>query len=110
MARYLHQFSYANESIKGMVAKPQNRRQAAEKIFRAAGGELIDMYFCFGDYDGIAISEFPSNVDAAAVALTVGSSGAFAKLQTTVLISMDEAVKAMQKASKIAGEFAPPSS
>jgi uncharacterized protein with GYD domain len=69
MATYLFQFSYAVDAVKGMVAKPQNRREAAEKVIAAAGGQLLDMYFCFGDYDGVATAEFPSNVDAAAASL-----------------------------------------
>ena len=92
-----------------MVAKPQNRREAAEKLFSAAGGKVLDMYFCFGEFDGIAISEFPSQVDAAKVALTVGASGAFSNMQTTVLMDMDEAVQAMEKANELAGSFTPPS-
>jgi hypothetical protein len=48
-------------------------------------------------------------VDAAAVALTVGSSGGFSKMKTTVLITMDEAVDAMKKANKIASSYKPPS-
>ena len=109
MPRYLHQFSYSTESIKGMVAKPQNRREVADKIFAAGGGKVLDMYFCFGEFDGIAISEFPSHVDAASVALTVGASGAFSKMQTTMLIDMSETMQAMEKASKLAGSFTPPS-
>ena len=108
MPRYLHQFGYSTDSIKGMVATPQNRREAAERLFSAAGGKLIDMYFCFGQFDGIAISEFPSQVDAATVALTVGASGAFSTMQTTVLIEMDEAVQAMQKAGKLSASYTPP--
>ena len=110
MPRYLHQFGYSTESVKGMVSTPQNRREAAERLFNAAGGKLIDMYFCFGQFDGVAISEFPSQVDAATVALTVGASGAFSTMQTTVLIDMDEAVQAMQKAGKLTSSYKPPSS
>ena len=109
MPRYLHQFGYSVESIRGMVTTPQNRREAAEKIFAAAGGKVLDMYFCFGEYDGLAISEFPSQLDATTVALAVGSSGAFSKMQTTVLIDMDEAVQAMQRAGEITGSYTPPS-
>lgn len=108
MPRYLHQFGYSTESIKGMVATPQDRREAAENLFSAAGGKLIDMYFCFGEFDGIAISEFPSQVSAATVALTVGASGAFSKMQTTVLIDMSEAVQAMQNAGKLSASYKPP--
>jgi uncharacterized protein with GYD domain len=105
----MHQFSYSTESIKAITAKPQNRKRAAAKVFKEAGGKLIDIYYCFGEYDGVVISEFPSNVDAAAVALTVGSSGGFSKMKTTVLITMDEAVDAMKKANKIASSYKPPS-
>lgn len=108
MPRYLHQFGYSTDSIKGMVASPQDRRKAAKKIITAAGGKLLDMYFCFGKYDGIAISEFPAQTDVASVALTLGSSGAFSKIHTTVLIGMDEAMEAMQKARDLTGKFAPP--
>ncbi len=108
MATYLFQYSYALDSVKGMVAKPHNRREAAEKVIAAAGGRLLDMYFCFGDYDGIATAEFPSNVDAAAASLAISSSGAFSNVKTTVLITMDESVKAMEKAGEVSAAYSPP--
>ena len=108
MATYMFQFSYAVDAVKGMVAKPQNRRDAAEKVIAAAGGRLLDMYFCFGDYDGVATAEFSSNVDAAAASLAISSSGGFADVQTTVLITMDESVKAMEKAGEVSAAYAPP--
>ena len=108
MPRYLHQFNYSTESIQGMVTKPQNRKTAAAKIFKAAGGKLVDMYFCFGDYDGVAISEFPSNADAAAVAMAVGATNAFSRMKTTVLITPEESIEAMRKAGEIGGSYRAP--
>lgn len=108
MPRYMHQFSYSLESMKAMATTPQDRRAAAEKLMSAAGGELIDVYFCFGDYDGVVITEFPSNVDVASVALAAGASGGFSKMKTTVLITMDEGMKAMDKASQVARAYKPP--
>jgi uncharacterized protein with GYD domain len=110
MATYLFQFSYSLDSVKGMVAKPHNRREAAEKVIAAADGRLLDMYFCFGHYDGIATAEFPSNVDAAAASLAISSSGAFSNVKTTVLITMDESVKAMEKAEKVSAAYSAPAS
>ena len=110
MATYLFQFSYSLDSVRGMVAKPHNRREAAEKVIAAADGRLLDMYFCFGDYDGIATAEFPSNVDAAAASLAISSSGAFSKVKTTVLITMEESVKAMDKAGEVSASYSPPGS
>ncbi|MEM7223047.1 MAG: GYD domain-containing protein [Pseudomonadota bacterium] len=108
MPRYMHQFTYSLDSMQAMAAKPQDRKKAAKKLFAAAGGRLVDLYFCFGDYDGVAISEFPSNVDAASAILAAGASGAFATMKTTVLITMDEAKDAMAKAGKVTGSYSPP--
>jgi uncharacterized protein with GYD domain len=108
MPRYMHQFGYSLESMKAMAAKPQDRRAAAKKLVAAAGGKLIDIYFCFGDYDGVLISEFPSNVEAASVALAAGASGGFSDMKTTVLITMEESMEAMAKAGKIAKKYKSP--
>lgn len=108
MPKYMSQFSYSETSIKGMVANPQDRRAAAEKIFAAAGGKIECMYYCFGDYDGVVITDFPSDVAAASAILAVTSSGAFSDLKTTVLIPMEDSVAAMEGAKKIADEFMAP--
>lgn len=110
MPLYMSQFSYSTDSVKGMVAKPQDRREAAEKVFGAAGGKILSMYFCFGDWDGVVITDFPSDTAAASAVLAVGSSGGFSKIKTTVLIPMDTAVKAMEGAKKIVSKYAPPAS
>jgi uncharacterized protein with GYD domain len=108
MTTYMFQFSYATGAVKGMVEKPQNRREVAEKVISGAGGKLLDMYYCFGDYDGVGFAEFPSNVEAAAASLAIGASGGFSKLKTTVLITMDESVQAMEKAGAAGADFTPP--
>jgi len=66
------------------------------------------MYFCFGEFDGVGLVDFPSNVDAVAALLAISSSGAFTKLQTTLLISMDESVAAMAMAHNVVGSFVAP--
>ncbi len=109
MSTHMSLFSYSTASIKGMVENPQNRRAAAEKIFAAAGGSVDEMYFCFGDYDGVVLATFPSDIDAASAILAVGASGAFSDIKTSTLISMEDGVNAMEKANAIASAYAPPS-
>ena len=67
------------------------------------------MYYCFGEYDGVVISEFPTDVAAASALLAVGSTGAFSNLKTTVLLTMHTGVTAMEGAKEIVGEYRPPS-
>lgn len=101
MPHYMLQFSYSQHSMKVMAESPQDRRTVSEEIVTAAGGKLVDFYFCFGDYDGIAIMELPSNVDAASVALAAGASGAFSKVKTTVLLTVEESLEVMTKTGKV---------
>ncbi|MEM6578248.1 MAG: GYD domain-containing protein [Pseudomonadota bacterium] len=109
MPTYMTQFSYSLEAVKALVNKPQDRRAAAEKIFSEAGGTIESMHFCFGDYDGVVIANFPSDVAAASAILAVSSSGVFSGIKTTVLIPMEDSVSAMKGANQIASKYAPPS-
>ncbi|WP_120500334.1 GYD domain-containing protein [Roseovarius sp. EL26] len=109
MPIYMTQFTYSTKSIKGMVDSPQDRRAAAQRIFAAAGGSIIEMYLCFGEYDGVVIAEFPNDAAAASALMAVGSTGAFSTFKTTVLLTMHTGVQAMEGAKEIVGEYRPPS-
>jgi uncharacterized protein with GYD domain len=47
----------------------------------------------------VFIAEAPDNASMTAAAMAVAGAGAIAKLETTVLIGMDEAQEAMRKAA-----------
>ena len=95
------QFSYTAEAAAAMVKKPQDRgvglKQAVEKL----GGRLIAIYYCFGEYDGVAITEFPDQVTTLALTLATIAPGHLKSLKTTVLLTMEEAVAAMRKANTV---------
>ena len=108
MAHYLLSISFTAETTKKLVVKPEDRRAAADKALRAVGGKLKDYYFALGKHDAIIIAEMPDNMSAAAAVMLTGSSGAFSHMQTTPLLTMGEAVKAMRKAGKAAKSYRPP--
>jgi uncharacterized protein with GYD domain len=56
----------------------------------------------------VFIAEMPDNISAAALSMAVSAGGGVANLQTTPLISMEDAVAAMTKAAEIT--YAPPGS
>lgn len=109
MGYYLLQWCYKEGQYKALVEKPQDRAKALAKTVAAFNGKLHDFYFAFGDYDGVAIVEFPDNETATAMLLTVGGGGGVSKLSTTVLISTDEAKRAMKKAHETKSGYSPPS-
>jgi len=99
MAYYMVQAAYTSEAIAAMVKKPEDRAAAIRPVVEKLGGKLEGVWFCFGDYDVVGISELPDNVSAAAFAFAVSQSGKVKSIKTTPLMTGDEAVKAMKKAA-----------
>lgn len=90
MPKYLCEASYTSEGMKGVLKEGgSSRRTAVEKLVSNMGGTLEGFYFAFGDNDVYLIADMPSNADMAAVAMTVGASGAVS-LKTTVVLSPEE--------------------
>jgi uncharacterized protein with GYD domain len=101
MPLYMVQASYAPSATASMVKNPQDRAAAIKPMIEGMGGKLQDLWFCFGDYDIVAIAEMPDNVTAAAMAMAIGSSGAMSAYRTTPLMTSADAKKAMKKAGGV---------
>ena len=99
MAHYMVQAAYTAEAIAAMVKKPEDRAAAIRPVVEKLGGKLEGVWFCFGEYDIVGISQLPDNVSAAAFAFAVTQGGKMKTLKTTPLMSADEAVKAMKMAA-----------
>ena len=100
MRRYMIQIKYNAQSVKGLVANPQNRKPQAAAIMEKLGGKLIDFWFTFGDWDAVIIVELETDVHAMAVAMA-DVAGEVGGTKLTPLYSMDEAVAAMKVAQSI---------
>lgn len=97
MAKYLIQFSYTQEGLKGLMQEGGSKRRAAtEQLVKSLGGKLVAYYFTFGEYDGFAIIDGLDNIEAVATAMVVNASGAV-KTKTTVLIDPEDVDKATKK-------------
>ncbi len=108
MAFYLYKASYSTEAIKAMVAQPQDREAAARQIIEALGGTLHHFFFALGDCDIIAIIEVPDDTAIVAGSMIIGASGSFASISTTKLLTMSEAMEAMNKANAAARSYTAP--
>jgi uncharacterized protein with GYD domain len=53
----------------------------------------------FGDHDVVFIVDMPDTISAAAMALSVGAGGALKGTKTTLLMTLEEGVEALKKAS-----------
>jgi uncharacterized protein with GYD domain len=101
MSLYLTRFSYTPATWAKLIQNPEDRRTAAKEYIEGAGGKLHGFWYAFGDYDGYTLWEAPDNVSMAATALAIGAGGALSSVQTTVLLTVDETLAALKKASSI---------
>ena len=61
MPIFITQGRYSRDAIKGMIAHPEDRAEAAGRLFEAAGGKLLSYYVTLGEYDWLIVSEFPDH-------------------------------------------------
>src|SRR5437667_9958790 len=99
MPHYLHQVAYTPEAWRALLAKPQDRIEAVRPAIEKLGGKIKSAWYAFGEYDIVVITEMPDNVSAAGIAIAFAGGGACKSDQTTPLMSAEEAVQAMKKAT-----------
>lgn len=107
MAYYLIQAAYTPEGWAAQVKNPQDVRERVQAAMEKIGGKIVGVWYAFGDYDLVAIIEYPSNVSAAAYALAV-MSPAIKAYKTTPLLTVEEGLAAMQQAAEVGAVYRPP--
>ena len=101
MACYMLQATYTPEAWAALTQTPEDRSQAFRALAERVGGRLLSVYFCFGEYDIVAIFEAPDAVTAATLAATVTAAGHLKALKTTPLLSVDEGLEVMRRAGRL---------
>ena len=106
MPLYLSRFRYTPETWAKMIGKPEDRRVAAQTYIESVGGKLHGFWYAFGEHDGYTLWEAPDNVSMAAVAVAIAGGGALSSFETTVLLTVEETLDALRKASDV--QYRPP--
>jgi uncharacterized protein with GYD domain len=107
MTTFITQGRYTSDAMKSMAAKPEDREKAVADLMEKAGGKLRALYFTFGEYDFLSISEAP-NEEVMASALIAGlASGGISHLKTTVAMTPSQAMKAFKHAGELSKSFKP---
>jgi uncharacterized protein with GYD domain len=101
MPMYLTRFSYTPETWARLMQHPEDRRDAAQAYIESVGGKLHGFWYAFGEFDGYNLWEAPDNVSMAAVSIGIGGGGALSKCETTVLLTIEETLSALEKAEKV---------
>jgi uncharacterized protein with GYD domain len=76
MTKYLFEANYVGEGIKGLLRDGgTKRRDAVVEALNSIGGSLECFYFAFGETDVLGVFDIPEQADAAALSLTINSTG-----------------------------------
>ena len=90
MPTFISLINFTDQGIRTIRDLPE-RWKTSKAAIEAAGGS-IQLYLTMGQYDEVAITEFPTDEAGAIVALTVGSHGNI-RTETLKAFSEEEAVK-----------------
>lgn len=101
MPLYLTRFSYTPATWAKLIKNPEDRRAAATEYIESVGGKLLGFWYAFGEHDGYNLWEAPDNISMAATVLAIGGGGALSSIHTTVLLSVEDTIAALQRASAI---------
>lgn len=108
MNYYLTRGKYSQDAMSALIKRPEDRLITTTRLLQGVGGRLHYFFFCFGEFDFLMLYELPDNVTAAALSMTMSAAGAVASTETTVLMSMEDAIASMRKAGEATGVYQPP--
>src|ERR1700676_325112 len=98
MPHFLTQVSYNDQAWQALVSNPHDRLEAIRPVIEKLGGQIVNAWFAFGDYDFVLITQFPDNVSAAALAIAAAAGGACKAIKTTPLMDTAEGLEAVRRA------------
>ncbi len=75
MPVYVSLVKFTREGIMTMKGQGIARSDKVKKNIEGLGGKLLDAYYCLGEYDVVAILEFPDNKTAMKAAVKNASLG-----------------------------------
>jgi uncharacterized protein with GYD domain len=104
----MHQWNYKDPHVREMITKPSDRAEIVRVATEAFGGTLHQFFLAFGEYDGVAISEFPDATTALACVMSIYGQGGLSSLKTTFLVPSDQGKLAMELAQTVLRGAAPP--
>ena len=108
MPHFMVSCNYSAEAKNALIANPVDRTKAASAAIDAVGGKLHSAFMTFGEADVIVIYEAPDAIASAALAVTLGASGAFSSIKTTALLTIADGIKALKLSGETKSAYKPP--
>jgi uncharacterized protein with GYD domain len=95
MPTYVSLVKFTQHGLQTMKDKGIERAEMVKENAQALGGKLVQAYYCLGEYDVVAVWEFPDNKTAMKAAVLNASIGHI-QITTMPAIGRDEWKKLLQ--------------
>ena len=95
MQTYVSLVKFTQHGLQTMKEKGIERAEMVKQNVKALGGKLLQAYYCLGEYDVVAVWEFPDNKTAMKAAVLNASLGHI-QITTMPAVSRDEWKKLLQ--------------
>lgn len=105
MALYIVTGNYTAAAMKGMMASPSDREEAARSVVEAAGGKVQAYYLTSGETDFLIVTEANDAKDILPALMVTGGSGTVSNLKTVMAFTSADFTAAQKKAGEIAGKY-----
>ena len=107
MALYLGRVTLSPEFFEAMIRYPEDRTDYIRSLVESLGGKLISLYYEVNGTHLFSLMEIPDEEDASAFGYAIYASGVFSDMESTKIMTSEEAIAAFRKASQIS--YRPPS-
>ena len=103
MPMFLHQWRYKDDMVKPMLVEKTERVHVVRTAVEAFGGSLQQFFFCLGEFDGVAVSEFPDDESALACLMAMYTEGRVHDIKSTKLYDAQGIARAKAMAAEVLG-------
>jgi len=98
MSLYLFQAAYTSESWKHQMQQQENPQDRLRPLVEGLGGHIVNVFYAFGEYDIIVLTEMPNEEAATAFSLAANAGGSVKALKSTPVLSVEQGLDAKRKA------------
>jgi uncharacterized protein with GYD domain len=101
--------NYTAKAMEEMAKKPNaSRKEAVEKLVKAAGGKVVAMYGTIHDGPGAMVIVDVDRIVAPAIAAVVATSDRVHNVKAHCIYTMEEVIAIRKKRIELQGSYSPP--
>src|SRR5271166_4680442 len=108
MIRLVTRGRLTHDYAKGLLAAPEDREPAVQKLIEGAGGKVISFYFTTGESDFLLISEANEAEAVIAALMAASAAGTISHVSTARAWTGAEFKAVAERAAKAAKAYRPP--